>query len=36
MVAKVPGDLYEKVRGTEGDTVRVAWKEEDVQLLAAS
>ena len=36
MVAKVSGDLYTQLRGTEGSTVRVSWKEEDVQLLAAT
>lgn len=36
MVAKVPGDRYSQLRGTEGKTIRVSWKEEDVQLLAAS
>ncbi len=33
MLAKVPGDLYPSLRGTEGQVVRVSWKEEDVQLL---
>lgn len=36
MTAKVPGDLYERLRGSEGSAIRVNWKEEDVQLLAAS
>lgn len=36
MVAKVSGDLYGELRGREGSRVRVSWKEEDVQLLAAS
>ena len=36
MVAKVPGDRYKQLRGKEGSAVRVTWKEEDVQLLAAS
>ncbi|MGI9657795.1 MAG: ABC transporter ATP-binding protein [Gaiellaceae bacterium] len=36
MVAKVPGDHYAKLRGKEGSTMRVRWKEEDVQLLADS
>ena len=36
MVAKVPGDNYGRLRGQEGNPVRVTWKEEDVQLLAAS
>ena len=33
-LAKVPGDQYPTLRGKEGDTVRISWKEEDVQLLA--
>ena len=33
-LAKVPGDQYPSLRGKEGDTVRISWKEEDVQLLA--
>jgi ABC-type Fe3+/spermidine/putrescine transport system ATPase subunit len=36
MVAKVPGDNYARLRGQEGNQVRITWKEEDVQLLAAS
>jgi putative spermidine/putrescine transport system ATP-binding protein len=36
MVAKVPGDNYGRLRGQEGNQVRITWKEEDVQLLAAS
>jgi ABC-type Fe3+/spermidine/putrescine transport system ATPase subunit len=36
MVAKVPGDNYVRLRGQEGNPVRVTWKEEDVKLLAAS
>jgi ABC-type Fe3+/spermidine/putrescine transport system ATPase subunit len=35
MLAKVPGDLYPGLRGREGDTVRVSWEEEDVQLLSS-
>jgi ABC-type Fe3+/spermidine/putrescine transport system ATPase subunit len=35
MLAKVSGDLYPSLRGKEGSTVRVSWKEEDVQLLGA-
>ena len=35
-VAKVPGDHYTQLRGREGSMMRVKWKEEDVQLLAAS
>jgi ABC-type Fe3+/spermidine/putrescine transport system ATPase subunit len=34
MLAKVPGDRYPALRGREGETIRIAWKEEDVQLLA--
>jgi ABC-type Fe3+/spermidine/putrescine transport system ATPase subunit len=33
MLAKVPGDRYPSLRGKEGSTVRISWKEEDVQLL---
>jgi putative spermidine/putrescine transport system ATP-binding protein len=33
MLAKVAGDQYPVLRGREGDTVRVTWEEEDVQLL---
>jgi ABC-type Fe3+/spermidine/putrescine transport system ATPase subunit len=33
MLAKVPGDRYTSLRGREGETVRIRWKEEDVQLL---
>jgi ABC-type Fe3+/spermidine/putrescine transport system ATPase subunit len=33
MLAKVPGDRYPAFRGREGETIRVSWKEEDVQLL---
>ncbi len=35
MLAKVPGDRYPDFRGKEGTTVRISWKEEDVQLLAS-
>ena len=35
MLAKVPGDRYPAFRGREGETVRISWKEEDVQLLDA-
>jgi putative spermidine/putrescine transport system ATP-binding protein len=35
MLAKLPGDEYPSLRGCEGQTVRVSWKEEDVQLLSA-
>ena len=34
MLAKVPGDRYPELRGREGETIRISWKEEDVQLLA--
>jgi putative spermidine/putrescine transport system ATP-binding protein len=34
MLAKVPGDRYPLLRGREGQSVRIAWEEEDVQLLA--
>ncbi len=33
MLAKVTGDQYPSLRGREGETVRVTWEEEDVQLL---
>jgi ABC-type Fe3+/spermidine/putrescine transport system ATPase subunit len=33
MLAKVPGDEYASLRGREGETIRIRWKEEDVQLL---
>jgi ABC-type Fe3+/spermidine/putrescine transport system ATPase subunit len=33
MLAKVPGEQYPYLRGREGETVRIRWKEEDVQLL---
>jgi ABC-type Fe3+/spermidine/putrescine transport system ATPase subunit len=35
MLAKVPGDRYPEFRGREGETIRISWKEEDVQLLDA-
>jgi putative spermidine/putrescine transport system ATP-binding protein len=34
MLAKLPGDRYPALRGREGETIRIVWKEEDVQLLA--
>jgi putative spermidine/putrescine transport system ATP-binding protein len=34
MLAKVSGDRYPAFRGREGETIRIVWKEEDVQLLA--
>jgi ABC-type Fe3+/spermidine/putrescine transport system ATPase subunit len=33
MLAKVPGERYPAFRGREGDTIRIAWKEGDAQLL---
>jgi ABC-type Fe3+/spermidine/putrescine transport system ATPase subunit len=33
MLAKVPGERYPAFRGKEGETIRIFWKEEDVQLL---
>ena len=35
MLAKVPGDRYPALRGREGETIRITWKEEDVQFLHA-
>ena len=35
MLAKVPGERYPDLRGREGETIRISWKEEDVQLLNA-
>jgi putative spermidine/putrescine transport system ATP-binding protein len=35
MLAKVTGDRYPEFRGKEGETIRISWKEEDVQLLDA-
>ena len=32
-LAKVDGDRYSALRGTEGSTLGISWKEEDVQLL---
>lgn len=32
-LAKVDGDRYAALRGTEGSTLGISWKEEDVQLL---
>jgi ABC-type Fe3+/spermidine/putrescine transport system ATPase subunit len=32
-LAKVDGDRYPTLRGTEGSTLGISWKEEDVQLL---
>ena len=33
LLAKVPGEQYASLRGREGETIRISWKEEDVQLL---
>ena len=33
MLAKVPGERYPELRGREGERIRIAWKEEDAQLL---
>jgi ABC-type Fe3+/spermidine/putrescine transport system ATPase subunit len=33
MLAKVPGEQYPVLRGREGDTIRISWAEDDVQLL---
>jgi ABC-type Fe3+/spermidine/putrescine transport system ATPase subunit len=33
LLAKVPGERYASLRGREGETIRISWKEEDVQLL---
>jgi ABC-type Fe3+/spermidine/putrescine transport system ATPase subunit len=35
MLAKVPGERYPELRGREGETIRISWKEEDVQFLNA-
>jgi hypothetical protein len=35
MLAKVAGDRYPQLRGREGETIRITWKEEDVQFLHA-
>ena len=35
LLVKVPGDRYPALRGREGERLRIAWKEEDVQLLSA-
>jgi ABC-type Fe3+/spermidine/putrescine transport system ATPase subunit len=35
MLAQVTGDRYPEFRGREGETIRISWKEEDVQLLDA-
>jgi ABC-type Fe3+/spermidine/putrescine transport system ATPase subunit len=33
MLAKVPGEDYAKLRGREGESITITWKEEDVKLL---
>jgi len=33
LLVKVPGDRYPALRGREGEEIRIAWNEEDVQLL---
>jgi ABC-type Fe3+/spermidine/putrescine transport system ATPase subunit len=33
MLAKVSAEQYPSLRGREGDTIRISWKEEDVQFL---
>jgi ABC-type Fe3+/spermidine/putrescine transport system ATPase subunit len=35
LLVKVPGERYPTLRGREGERLRITWKEEDVQLLAA-
>ena len=35
LVAKVAGDRYPEFRGREGSTVRLSWKDDDVQLLTS-
>ena len=35
MLAKLPGDRYPDLRGREGESLRITWKTEDVQLLRA-
>ena len=35
LLAKVPAERYPSLRGREGETIRISWKEEDVQLLDA-
>jgi len=33
MLAKVPGEDYARLRGREGESITITWKEEDVKLL---
>jgi ABC-type Fe3+/spermidine/putrescine transport system ATPase subunit len=35
LLAKVSGDRFPQLRGREGSTIGISWKEEDVQLLGA-
>jgi ABC-type Fe3+/spermidine/putrescine transport system ATPase subunit len=35
MLAKLSAERYPELRGREGETIRVCWKEDDVQLLRA-
>jgi putative spermidine/putrescine transport system ATP-binding protein len=35
LLAKVTGDRFPQLRGREGSTIAISWKEEDVQLLGA-
>jgi ABC-type Fe3+/spermidine/putrescine transport system ATPase subunit len=35
LLAKVTGDRFPQLRGREGSTIAISWKEEDVQLLRA-
>ena len=35
MLAKVPAEQYPSLRGREGDTIRISWREDDAQLLDA-
>jgi putative spermidine/putrescine transport system ATP-binding protein len=35
MLAKVPAERYPSLRGREGQTIRISWKEEDAQLLGS-
>jgi ABC-type Fe3+/spermidine/putrescine transport system ATPase subunit len=35
LLAKVSGDRFPQLRGKEGSTIAISWKEEDVQLLGA-
>jgi ABC-type Fe3+/spermidine/putrescine transport system ATPase subunit len=35
LLAKVTGDRFPQLRGREGNTIEISWKEEDVQLLGA-